>query len=244
MKNFWLIGASSGIGEALAYALVDAGWKVAISSRNEDKLNTMSEKSEHLLPYPVDVTQATALKKTYLDICEKIGDIDCVMFNAGDYKPMSIEEFSPKLFTKLIEVNYIGAVNLLDFIIPDFTKRAHGQILLTASLAAYRGLPRSAPYSASKAALLSLAESLHLELKQHNVLLRVINPGFVKTPLTDKNTFKMPSLISPEDAAKAIMKELEGDNFEIRFPKGFARNMRLLSLLPYRLYFYLTKKAL
>lgn len=244
MKTFWLIGASSGIGEALAKSLSKEGWQVAISARSVDKLDTLANTSEHLHAYPLDVTDAHGFEQVYKDICEALGEIDYVMFNAGDYTPMPLEDYSSELFQKLIDVNFLGAVNLLNFIIPSFTARGHGQILLTASLAAYRGLPRSAPYSASKAALLSLAESLHLELKQKGVLLRVISPGFVKTPLTDKNTFKMPGLITAEEAAKAIMRELTGSHFEIRFPKGFAFSMRLLSLLPYKLYFYLTSRSL
>jgi len=157
---------------------------------------------------------------------------------------MPVEQFDRDLFRQLLDVNYMGAVNLLDVILPDWTERGHGQILLTASLAAYRGLPRSAPYSASKAALLNMAESLHLELKAKGVLLRVINPGFVRTPLTDKNNFNMPSLMEPDEAAHAIITQLDNTQFEIRFPPRFAFVMNVLRILPYRLYFWITRRTL
>ena len=157
---------------------------------------------------------------------------------------MPLDEFDPALFEQLISINYLGVVNGLDTILPYMQGQNNGEIYVTASLAGYRGLPKSAPYNASKAAVISLAESLRLELKQQGITLRLINPGFVKSPLTDKNNFKMPFMISPEKAADYIVRDLPKSNFEITFPKRFAYIMKTLRILPYRFYFALTKSSL
>lgn len=239
----WLVGASSGIGRALAFQLAQAGWQVAISARRLDALQAMQAQAAALHPYPVDVTDLHSLHDAVEFITHELGDIDLCLLNAGDYTPMPLADFNIDLFRKLCEVNYMGMVNGLDAILPAMLARGRGQILLTASIAGYRGLPKSAPYSASKAAVINLAESLHLELKARGVLLRVINPGFVRTPLTDQNTFKMPFLIEADAAARAIIRELDKDHFEIVFPKRFAWLMKLLRMLPYWLYFKLTRRA-
>lgn len=239
----WLVGASSGIGQALAFQLAQAGWVVAISARRLDALQTMQAQEAALHPYVVDVTDAASLQQAAAAITRALGDIDLCVLNAGDYTPMPLATFSTDLFRKLMEINYMGAVHGLAAIIPLMVARGRGQILLTASVAGYRGLPKSAPYSASKAAVINLAESLHLELKAQGVQLRVINPGFVRSPLTDKNAFKMPFLMEAEDAARAIMRDLPHGNFEIAFPKRFVYLLKILRLLPYWLYFKLTKGA-
>jgi NAD(P)-dependent dehydrogenase (short-subunit alcohol dehydrogenase family) len=242
-KVAWLVGASSGIGQALAFQLAQAGWVVAISARRLEALQTMQAQAAALHPYVVDVTDATSLQQAAAAITRELGDIDLCVLNAGDYTPMPLAAFSTDLFRKLMEINYMGAVHGLDAIIPLMVARGRGQILLTASVAGYRGLPKSAPYSASKAAVISLAESLHLELRAQGVQLRVINPGFVRSPLTDKNAFKMPFLMEAEEAARAIMRDLPRGNFEIAFPKRFVYLLKVLRLLPYWLYFKLTKGA-
>lgn len=239
----WLVGASSGIGQALAFQLAQAGWQVAISARRLDALQAMQAQHPALHPYTVDVTDVPSLHEAAVAITRELGEIDLCVLNAGDYTPMPLADFNIGLFRKLCDINYLGVVNGLDAILPLMLARGRGQVLLTASIAGYRGLPKSAPYSASKAAVISLAESLHLELKAKGVLLRVVNPGFVRSPLTDKNDFKMPFLMEAEDAAQAIMRDLPRQNFEIVFPKRFAYLMKLLRILPYWLYFKLTKGA-
>ncbi|MGB3919313.1 MULTISPECIES: SDR family NAD(P)-dependent oxidoreductase [Thiothrix] len=240
----WLVGASSGIGQALAFQLAQAGWQVAISARRLDALQAMQAQHPALHPYTVDVTNVPSLHEAAAAITRELGEIELCVLNAGDYTPMPLADFNIELFRKLCDINYLGAVNGLDAIMPLMLARGRGQILLTASVAGYRGLPKSAPYSASKAAVISLAESLHLELKARGVLLRVVNPGFVRSPLTDKNAFKMPFLLEPEEAAQAIMRDLPRRNFEIAFPKRFVYLLKVLRLLPYWLYFKLTKGAL
>lgn len=239
----WLVGASSGIGQALAFALEADGWQVAVSARRAEPLQSMQARNPALSPYPLDVTDVQSLHDAAAAITRTLGVIDLCIFNAGDYTPMPLDAFDVELFRKLCETNYFGVVNGLAAVLPLMLRRGQGQILLTASIAGYRGLPKSAPYSASKAAVINLAESLHLELKARGVLLRVINPGFVRSPLTDKNTFRMPFLMEPEEAAQAIMRELPGHNFEIVFPKRFAYVLKLLRILPYWLYFRLTGRA-
>lgn len=240
----WLVGASSGIGQALAFQLAQAGWQVAISARRLGALQAMQAQHPALHPYTVDVTDVPSLHEAAAAITRELGEIELCVLNAGDYTPMPLADFNIELFRKLCDINYLGAVNGLDAIMPLMLARGRGQILLTASVAGYRGLPKSAPYSASKAAVISLAESLHLELKARGVLLRVVNPGFVRSPLTDKNAFKMPFLLEPEEAAQAIMRDLPRRNFEIAFPKRFVYLLKVLRLLPYWLYFKLTKGAL
>lgn len=239
----WLVGASSGIGQALAIALAADGWRVAISARRAEPLQAMQAQNALLTPYPLDVTDLESLQTAAAAITQELGAIELCILNAGDYTPMPLAAFDIGLFRKLCEVNYMGVVNGLAAILPLMLARSSGQILVTASLAGYRGLPKSAPYSASKAAVINLAESLHLELKDKGILLRVINPGFVRSPLTAKNTFTMPFLIEAEQAAQAIMRELPRQNFEIVFPKRFAYLMKLLRILPYWLYFKLTRGA-
>ncbi len=172
----------------------------------------------------------------------ELGPVELCILNAGDYEPMGLDDFDVSLFRRLMEVNYLGVVHGLAAVMPAMRARGRGQILITASLAGYRGLPRAAPYGATKAALISLAESLQPELAAEGVRLRVINPGFVKTPLTDKNRFEMPFLMTTEQAAEAIMKGLHNDAFEIRFPWRFALMMGLLRLLPNGLYLRIARR--
>lgn len=243
VKTAWIIGASSGIGKALAEQLSKDNWQVAISSRNKDALAAIENTSDNIQAFALDITNKDDLANARDAIIQAFGSIDTLFINAGDYTPMPLPEFDPALFEKLMAINFHGAVNALDTVLPYMRNKQSGEIFITASLAAYRGLPKAAPYNASKAAVLSLAESLHLELKQQGISLRVINPGFVESPLTQKNAFKMPFIISPEKAAEYIVKELPNSNFEIVFPKRFAWIMKTLRLLPYRLYFALTRSS-
>ncbi|MEH6455956.1 MAG: SDR family NAD(P)-dependent oxidoreductase [Cocleimonas sp.] len=243
LKTAWIIGASSGIGKSFSELLAKNNWQVAISSRSKDKLDNIAAQHENIYAFPLDITDIETLANSRDAILKQLGSIDSLFINAGDYTPMPLEEFDPALFNKLMAINFHGAVNSLDTVLPYMKEKQSGEIYITGSLAGYRGLPKAAPYNASKAAVISLAESLHLELKLQGISIRVINPGFVESPLTSKNDFKMPFLISPEEAAEYIYKELPKNNFEIAFPKRFAYIMKTLRLLPYRLYFALTKAS-
>jgi short-subunit dehydrogenase len=239
----WLVGASSGIGAQLSRRLAAAGWQVAITARRAERLQALcAADPERLHAYPGDVTEPGGLKALVARIEQDLGPVQLCILNAGDYEPMGLDEFDVDLFRRLMEINYMGVVHGLAAMMPPMLDRGRGQILITASLAGYRGLPRAAPYGATKAALISLAESLQPELSDRGVQLRVINPGFVKTPLTDKNAFTMPFLMTPEQAADAIMKGLGHGRFEIRFPWRFAVLMDLLRILPNGLYLRLARR--
>ena len=243
-KTAWIIGASSGIGKSLAQLLAKNNWQVAISSRNQDALQLIADQYPNIYPCALDITDKDILEQSKDKILKEFGSIDVLFLNAGDYTPMPLDEFDPLLFDKLMAINFHGVVNGLNTILPYMKNKQAGEIYITGSLAGYRGLPKAAPYNTSKAAVISLAESLYLELKQQGISIRLISPGFVESPLTNKNDFNMPFIISPDKAAEYIYKELPHSNFEIAFPKRFSLIMNFLRLLPYRLYFVLTKSSL
>jgi short-subunit dehydrogenase len=239
----WVVGASSGIGAATALRLAESGWQVALTARRVERLQALSAQiPERLHSFPGDVTDPVGLKDVVQAIEGRLGPVELCMLNAGDYEPMGLADFDVGLFRRLMEVNYMGVVHALAAIMPAMRGRGRGRILITASLAGYRGLPRAAPYGATKAALINLAESLQPELAAEGVQLRLINPGFVRTPLTDKNSFTMPFLMTTEQAAEAIMKGLDHRRFELRFPWRFALLMSVLRALPNGLYLRLARR--
>lgn len=243
----WITGGGSGIGRQVALQLVDRGWRVAVSGRTEARLEEtrrLTDRPEAVIPMVLDVTDPQAVRALVERLCKDHGVPELAILNAGDYRPMGLADFDLDLFHRLTRVNYLGAVNCLAALLPALRSVGTGQILLTASLSGYRGLPRAAPYGATKAALISLAESLHNELRAEGIRLRVVNPGFVRSELTDKNDFKMPFLLEPEAAARHIVRGIERDGFEIAFPLPFVAILKLLRLLPYRLYFPLTRRML
>lgn len=242
----WITGGGSGIGRSLALALSRQGWKVVISGRNRQRLEEVAAEGldARILPKVADVTDLPVLCRVLAEIETEAGPIEMAVLNAGDYTPMGLDDFDTGLFRRLIEVNFLGVVNCLQALLPGMLARRSGQILISASLSGYRGLPKAAPYGASKAALISMAESLYPELKSKGVRLRLINPGFVRSALTDKNDFGMPFLISAEQAAREIVKRLPSDSFEIAFPTPFAAILKLMRCLPYRLYFYFMQRML
>jgi NAD(P)-dependent dehydrogenase (short-subunit alcohol dehydrogenase family) len=243
-RVLWLVGASSGIGRCLALQLAAAGWQVAASARSAERLNELAGAAPggRVQSYPLDVTDAAAVSATVARIEVDLGPIELAILNAGDYEPMPLADFDAGLFRRLMEVNYMGAVHCLDALVPRLRQRRRGQLVLTASVSGYRGLPRGAPYSATKAALINLAEALQPELASEGVRMRVINPGFVDTPLTRKNRFAMPFLMSAEQAAARIVTKLDAGSFEIAFPRRMVWLMKLLRCLPYGVYFALVKR--
>lgn len=243
MKHAWVVGGSSGIGAALVERLAVQGWQVAVSARNASALERLAQRSPgNITAVPLDVTDSAAVTAAFAAIESEHGPLSHCFLNAATYEPMAASEFAAERFRVAMEVNFMGVVHCLDAILPAMRKRRSGQVLITASVAGYRGLPRAAPYNATKAALISLAESLHPELAQEGVQMRVINPGFVETPLTDKNQFEMPALLTPHQAAAAIVRRLDDSGFEIAFPRRFVWAMKLLRQLPYPLFFALTRR--
>jgi short-subunit dehydrogenase len=242
----WITGAGKGIGRALAKRMANEGWAVAASARTEQDLTSLQSEcpTGSIYCFPLDVTDPLATSSVVVRIVNEVGIINLVVLNAGNHIPMTVKTFSSKTVRTLIDTNLMGVVYALEQIIPMFSDRKYGHIAVVASLAGYRGLPTSSAYGASKAALINMCESLKPELDLVGVKLTLINPGFVETPLTNKNEFPMPFLITVEDAVDAIVKGLKTPAFEISFPLRFALIMKVLRVLPYRIYFALTKKMM
>lgn len=244
-RTYWIVGASSGIGAALADQLVARGHRVAISARDPVRLDERAARDpDRVFALAADVTRLETLRDAFEHLRTRWGVPDSIILNAGDYEPMELDAFDPALFERLMQVNFLGAINGIEVVREAFVERGEGEIVLTASVAGYRGLPYAAPYGASKAAMINLAESLRPELQRAGVAIRVINPGFVRTRLTDKNDFAMPGRIEPERAAELIARGLDRDGFEILAPRGFGWVMKLLRMLPYPLYFAVTRRML
>ncbi|MCE3006237.1 MAG: SDR family NAD(P)-dependent oxidoreductase [Rickettsiales bacterium] len=234
----WIIGASSGIGEALAKELANRGETVCVSARSKEALAALvsSLNGTGHIALPLDVSSREEVLHAVQSLRVKFPRIDRVIFMAGIYTPMSFGSIDLDEAERIIKVNLTSPFYVVEAVLPVLIAQGGGQIALCASVAGYRGLPKSQPYGATKAGLINLAESLAAEVpKQIDV--RVINPGFVESRLTNKNNFKMPMRISSHQAAKAIVKGLDSSGFEIHFPKTFTRMMKLLSVLPNWLYF-------
>lgn len=253
----WITGASQGIGAALALEYAARGWRVAASARSLDGLQQVQRKALALAgsvePFPVDVCEPKEQNLVVEQIERRFGPIRLAILNAGSHHPQSALEFEASVVRELMELNLMGVANGLELLLKRMLSRSDadsgnniptkpGTIAVVASLAGYRGLPNAAAYGASKAALINLCEALRLELAGTAVRLQLINPGFVKTPLTDRNEFPMPFLIEAEQAARIIADGLETDRFEIRFPGPFGWIMALLRQLPYGLYFPLVRR--
>jgi short-subunit dehydrogenase len=237
-KRVWLVGASAGIGAALAHALAAQGAKLALSSRKLTSLEALDIQGALLLP--CDSTQPDTLTAARDALVAAWGGVDLVVYLAGGYEPMQADTLDVAVLEQVVDVNFHGAVRLTSVVMPDL--KAGGGIALVASVAGYQGLPKALAYGSGKAALIHFAECLYMDLTDKGIGVWVINPGFVSTRLTAKNDFNMPALITPEQAAKDIMDGLASGGFEIHFPKRFTRVLKLLSLLPYRLYFPLVKR--
>lgn len=237
-RRVWLLGASSGIGAALARELSARGARLALSARNGEALAALGLPGALCLP--CDVGDAAALDATAGHLREHWQGIDLVVYLAGDYLPMRAEALDPALVERLLAVNYLGAVRLAGSVLGDLAPG--GGIAFVASVAGYRGLPRSLAYGPGKAALIHFAECLHLELAARGVGVWVINPGFVATRLTARNDFAMPALLTPEAAARATLAGFAAGGFEIHYPLRFTWLMKLLSCLPYRWYFPLIRR--
>ena len=242
----WLVGASSGIGQALAHSLHQAGARVIVSARQAPLLAAFVSEHPGSQALPLDVLDAPALKQATQSIVESHGRIDLTIYCAGYYQAMRAQQFSLAEAKRHIDVNYVGALNLLDGLLPQLLAQARqgcrGHISLISSVAGFRGLPKSLAYGPSKAALSHLAEALYLDLSDEGIGVSVIHPGFVETPLTAQNDFKMPALISAEAAAAAIIKGWGQGKFEIHFPLRFTLWLKALRLLGHGAYFALIRK--
>jgi NAD(P)-dependent dehydrogenase (short-subunit alcohol dehydrogenase family) len=235
-QRVWVIGASYGIGAALARRLINDGARVAMSARSRDLLDAIAEGNDARVEV-LDVTDAASVAKAAHRILSAWGGIDLVLIVAGTHVEMRADTFDLARAKRLFDVNVIGVLNCLDAILPTLREQRRGGVAIVSSVAGYRGLPRALIYGPTKAALINLAESLYLDLSPHGIGVYLINPGFVDTPLTQKNDFKMPALMPVDEAARLTLEGIEDGEFEIHFPKRFTRVMRLLRNLPYPAYF-------
>ena len=239
----WITGASSGIGKSLAIKFSNEGWNVAISARRENLLNELAESHKNMKSFPLDVTNKNRCQEVFEEIKKYYGDLDICFFSTGTWNPKKEKDIDVEQIENVFKVNFFGTVNSIKAVESYFKNKKQGTISIVSSIAGYKGLPNSTGYGPSKSALNNLAESLYFDFGSHNVRVCLVSPGFIKTPMTDKNDFKMPFLKTPEFAADQIYDGLINKNsFEIHFPKELTLTLKFLSLLPNKIYFYLVKK--
>ena len=242
-KKIWITGASSGIGKALAEKFASEGWKVAISARRKEILDSMA-KNENIFSYPLDVTNQIQISDVFSKIINDFGSLDLCVFSSGTYDPKLEQEINIKQNKFVMETNFFGVLYCVKSVERYFKDKKNGHISIVSSVAAYRGLPNSSGYGPSKAALTNLTESLYFDFKKYNVRISLVSPGFIKTPLTDKNEFPMPFIKSPEFAAEKMFKGLTKTKaFEIHFPKALTLLLKFLRILPYKIYLFLVDKS-
>ncbi|MEM5520478.1 SDR family NAD(P)-dependent oxidoreductase [Sulfitobacter sp. AS59] len=235
-KRYWLVGASAGLGEALAHKLSRAGAEVIVSARSEDKLAELVKALPGKASFEtMDVQDIDSVRAAV----RNVGDVDGIVYLAGAYWPFGAQEWEADHATTMIDVNLTGLVRVMGEVVPGMVQKNAGHIVITSSLTAFRGLPKSIGYTASKAGTMSLAECMYADLRKTGVQVQVINPGFIKTQLTDKNDFKMPFLMTPEDAAQQTFDHMNSDRFKKSFPFAFSLLFRFSRLLPDALYFRL-----
>lgn len=242
-RRIWMVGASSGIGAAMARELLRRGARVALSARRHEPLTELARafpNETQVLPF--DARVVDEWKLAFKSILEVWGGVDLVVLMIGYYEPLRVRDLDPIHAQHTFATNLTAVTNGLSVVVPRLLHQGYGGIALTASVAGYGGLPNSLCYGATKAALIHMAETMHLELNRHGIGVYLINPGFVRTPLTAKNDFPMPALLEPEQATARILRGLERGKFEIAFPRRLAWALKLLRLLPRRLYFPLIRK--
>ena len=239
-KTIWITGGSTGIGKALALKFASKGWDVAISARRTEFLNEISNTHENISAFPLDVTNKLKCQEVFNEIKNKYENIDICFFSTGTWNPKKEKDIDVEQIEDVFKVNFFGTVNSIKAVEEYFREKKNGIITIVSSIAGYRGLPNSTGYGPSKSALNNLAESLYFDFKRYNVRICLVSPGFIKTPMTDKNNFKMPFLKTPEYAANQIYDGLVNKNiFEIHFPKALTITLKFLSFLPSKVYFSL-----
>ncbi len=242
-KTIWITGASSGIGEALALKFANQGWNVAVSARRENLLKDLSNGHDNIVPFPLDVTDKDKCKEVFEEIKNKFKEIDICFFSTGTWNPRTEKEIDVEEIKDVFKVNFFGTLNSIKAVENYFRQRKIGTIGIVSSIAGYRGLPNSTGYGPSKAALNNLAESLYFDFKRSNIRVCLISPGFIKTPMTDKNDFKMPFLKTVDYAAEKIYNGLVNKKtFEIHFPMSLTMILKIFRIIPYKIYFGLIGK--
>ncbi|WP_219116572.1 SDR family oxidoreductase [Janthinobacterium sp. UMAB-56] len=242
-KHVWIIGASSGIGAACATSLLEQGACVALSARHRASLEQRCQGYPLAQALPLDITEPAQLRAVCAHLQQQWTHIDLILVVAGGYQAMRADSFDLEAAQGLLALNVGGVFNCLEQALPWLLRQGSGGIGIVGSVAGYGGLPKALAYGASKAALINLTESLYLDLHPRGIDVYQINPGFVATPLTADNDFKMPALMTAQAAAAAMLDGIERGQFHIHFPKRFTNTMRLARLLPYRAYFWLIRKV-
>ncbi len=244
-RRVWLIGASSGIGLACAKALHAAGAQVVVSARDVGVVSAWAEQCQQegkpIELLPLDVTDTLQVRYATRQVAA-MGPLDMLLYCAGHYRAQRATAFDLADMLRHQDVNYNGLLRVLDSCLPLFLQQGFGHVSLVSSVAGWRGLPNGLAYGPTKAAMTHLAETLYMDLQDKGIGVSLINPGFVATPLTAQNNFEMPALMSPEDAAKAMLQGWSEGLFDIHFPKRFTLWLKLMRLLPYRMYFALVRR--
>lgn len=238
-RRVWVIGASSGIGAALARELLARGARVVLSARREAALRQVAGGHAGATVLPLDAADPQVWTDATRAAEAACGGLDLVIYAAARYDAVHSMDFDPALAQKSFDLNVVALYRCLAEVVPRLVRAQGGGIALVGSISGYTGLPKAMIYGATKAALINLAESLYFELAPRNVGVYLINPGFVATPMTEKNDFPMPGLMTPDEAAAAILRGMSRGRFEIRFPRGVAGGLRLLSRLPHAIRFRL-----
>ena len=242
-KTIWITGGSTGIGKALAIKFASKGWNVAVSARRAELLNELSNSNENISGYPLDVTNKEKCKEVFNEIKNKYENIDICFFSTGTWDPKKEKDIDVEQIEEVFKINFFGTLNSIKAVEEYFKNKKSGTITIVSSIAGYRGLPNSTGYGPSKSALNNLAESLYFDFGRSNVRVCLVSPGFIKTPMTDKNDFKMPFLKTTEYAADKIYDGLINKKaFEIHFPKSLTITLKILSFLPSKIYFALVGK--
>jgi NAD(P)-dependent dehydrogenase (short-subunit alcohol dehydrogenase family) len=241
-QRVWIIGASSGIGAALAVALLERGACVAVSARRAEALQAVVAGHDEARVLAFDLTDDAAFAHAGESLFREWGGIDLVVFCAGAYAPLRAWQLDPNEIDRLLAINLRAPMSAAGWLIPRLLKQGSGALAFVSSVAGYRGLPKAAAYGPTKAALINFAETLYLDIEPRGLSVYLINPGFVATPMTAANDFEMPALISPQQAAEEIIAGFARGAFEIHFPRRFTRWLKLLRLLPYSLYFALVRR--
>ena len=243
-ERVWIIGASSGIGAALAQQLLAAGAKVILSARRTELMRPVADEYENAFLVTLDVQDELAWQPAYQLIQTQLGGVDQIIFCAAEYRPERTWEVNPQSALRTLKINLASVYSGLAAVLPEMMQRGQGGVGLVASVAGYVGLPNASVYGPSKAALINLAEILYADLHPKGINVYLINPGFVDTGLTQKNNFAMPALQTAQQAATQILRGMAAGQFEIHFPRRFTQLLKLLQLLPYGLRFFLFKRLL
>ncbi len=234
-KTYWLVGASEGLGRALATEMAAQGARLILSARSADRLTSLAaELPGEPAIVPIDVTDDRSVSSAWDVVADR--QVDGIVFLAGFYDPISADKWDRKAVLMMADVNFMGGVRVLGHAVPYFAQKDEGHIVVIGSLSGYRGLSGAIGYGASKSGLMHLTENIHADLAKTGVRTQLINPGFIRTRLTDKNTFDMPFIMSAEDAAKKTLAAMESRRFKTDFPWVFSLLFRASRWFPNWLY--------